>query len=385
MATKIQIRRGTAAAWTSANPTLAAGEPGLETDTGKWKWGNGATAWVSLGYVTSGMVSPMTTQDDLIVGGAAGAPARLAKGSDSQVLTVDPTTHHLLWATPAGGSSPLTTKGDLFGHSTADARIPVGSDGQVLTADSAQALGLKWAAGGGGGGVGEVKDQDSHDYTGATLLEIVGGWLEDLGGGHLRLTIPRPSSAGRAALGAYGDECNTVTIDSAWVLHGLSSVTGDGSAYPLACNDYGYGIYRAITDPAADFELMAHIKNLGNLGNMTGLWALDNSGNGVGYSPYDNGNSFIWRVNNYTYNGDGPNVSTETIIVGDHWIRLRRVGSNWSGCWSSDGDNWSAWTGDQSDARTITRVGFGAMYYKGNLLPKLERFVYGTTSITLPA
>lgn len=44
-----------------------------------------------------------------------------------------------------GGSSPLTTKGDLYGHSTVDARIPVGANGQVLTADSAQALGVKWA------------------------------------------------------------------------------------------------------------------------------------------------------------------------------------------------------------------------------------------------
>lgn len=44
-----------------------------------------------------------------------------------------------------GSTSPLTTKGDIFGHSTVDARIPVGSNGQVLTADSAQTLGLKWA------------------------------------------------------------------------------------------------------------------------------------------------------------------------------------------------------------------------------------------------
>lgn len=45
-----------------------------------------------------------------------------------------------------GGSSPLTTKGDLFGFDTADARIPVGPNGDVLTADSTQALGVKWAA-----------------------------------------------------------------------------------------------------------------------------------------------------------------------------------------------------------------------------------------------
>lgn len=45
-----------------------------------------------------------------------------------------------------GGSSPTTTKGDLAGFSTVSARIPIGSDTQVLVADSAQTLGLKWAA-----------------------------------------------------------------------------------------------------------------------------------------------------------------------------------------------------------------------------------------------
>lgn len=46
----IKLRRGTAAAWTSANPVLAAGEPGYETDTGNAKFGDGTTAWASLPY-----------------------------------------------------------------------------------------------------------------------------------------------------------------------------------------------------------------------------------------------------------------------------------------------------------------------------------------------
>jgi hypothetical protein len=50
MAVQIQIRNGTASAWTSANPTLAVGEMGAETDTGRFKIGNGSTAWNSLGY-----------------------------------------------------------------------------------------------------------------------------------------------------------------------------------------------------------------------------------------------------------------------------------------------------------------------------------------------
>lgn len=50
MAIQMQQRRGTAAQWTSVNPTLAAGEIGVETDTQKFKVGNGSTAWNSLGY-----------------------------------------------------------------------------------------------------------------------------------------------------------------------------------------------------------------------------------------------------------------------------------------------------------------------------------------------
>ena len=51
MADLIQIRRDTAANWTSANPVLAQGELGAETDTSKIKIGNGSTAWTGLAYL----------------------------------------------------------------------------------------------------------------------------------------------------------------------------------------------------------------------------------------------------------------------------------------------------------------------------------------------
>lgn len=50
MATRMQQRRGTAAQWTAANPVLAAGEIGFETDTNKFKMGNGSSAWSALQY-----------------------------------------------------------------------------------------------------------------------------------------------------------------------------------------------------------------------------------------------------------------------------------------------------------------------------------------------
>lgn len=50
MSVKIQLRHDTASNWTTANPTLSAGELGFETDTGKIKVGTGSTAWTSLAY-----------------------------------------------------------------------------------------------------------------------------------------------------------------------------------------------------------------------------------------------------------------------------------------------------------------------------------------------
>ena len=50
MAVQIQFRRGTAAAWTAANPILADGEMGVESDTDQFKIGDGLTAWTSLAY-----------------------------------------------------------------------------------------------------------------------------------------------------------------------------------------------------------------------------------------------------------------------------------------------------------------------------------------------
>ena len=48
----LRLRRDTAAAWTATNPILGNGEPGLETDTRKIKFGDGATAWTGLTYLS---------------------------------------------------------------------------------------------------------------------------------------------------------------------------------------------------------------------------------------------------------------------------------------------------------------------------------------------
>lgn len=79
----------------------------------------------------------------------AGAGVSCADDTDKTTCTIS-----------GGGSSPLTTKGDLYTRdSSADARLPVGADNLCLVADSTQSTGIKWASCSAGGGLtfGEVQ------------------------------------------------------------------------------------------------------------------------------------------------------------------------------------------------------------------------------------
>jgi len=52
----IQLRRDTAENWATNNPILASGELGIETDTEKFKLGNGTNPWSELQY--GGIIGP---------------------------------------------------------------------------------------------------------------------------------------------------------------------------------------------------------------------------------------------------------------------------------------------------------------------------------------
>lgn len=73
MAVRIQFRRGTAAEWAAANPTLAAGELGYETDTAKFKLGNGTDVWDDLVYAGVNQ----TDIEDAVAAVLDGAPGAL--------------------------------------------------------------------------------------------------------------------------------------------------------------------------------------------------------------------------------------------------------------------------------------------------------------------
>lgn len=76
----IQIRRDTAADWTSNNPTLSIGQPGYEDDTGKMKIGDGSTAWNSLGYFGEG-------KQTIYISASGITPATTSGAASSQIET----------------------------------------------------------------------------------------------------------------------------------------------------------------------------------------------------------------------------------------------------------------------------------------------------------
>jgi hypothetical protein len=63
---RIQFRRGKAAFWASENPILHSGEPGYETNTKKWKVGDGILPWNALPYMTGTIDSSEELADHII-------------------------------------------------------------------------------------------------------------------------------------------------------------------------------------------------------------------------------------------------------------------------------------------------------------------------------
>lgn len=124
MPVQIQFRRGTAAEWTAANPTLAIGEIGLETDTSKWKLGNGSTAWNSLAYAytagTAGATGPTGPTGPTGATGPAGATGATGAGGVENINAQTGTTYTFV----------LTDRDDLVTASNASAQtytIPLNS------------------------------------------------------------------------------------------------------------------------------------------------------------------------------------------------------------------------------------------------------------------
>jgi hypothetical protein len=152
---RIQVRRGTAAQWTAADPVLEAGEIGFESDTNLFKFGNGDDAWDLLPYAAADYTAFQNTLDDYLTVGLRGTANGVAslnssgKVPDNQINTDTYATRTLVRATVSGlqlhenvtyaTTSELTATyaagtTDWFGGTAIGARLTLNATG-VLTVD----------------------------------------------------------------------------------------------------------------------------------------------------------------------------------------------------------------------------------------------------------
>lgn len=99
MPTRIKARNDTAALWTAANPIMAKGEIGLETDTNQFKFGDGVRTWSALPYAAaSGGTVPadvlrnttagvlLFQSDNSVVGAAFTVPGFYLRGASGWTM-----------------------------------------------------------------------------------------------------------------------------------------------------------------------------------------------------------------------------------------------------------------------------------------------------------
>jgi hypothetical protein len=188
-------------------------------------------------------------------------------------------------------------------------------------------------------------------------------------------TALTPISASSANIATDGDECNAGTLDAAWTTRNVPAVTGDGAKYSIAMDAAGDAITRSFTDTGQPISIMAHLKDLASGQPMIGICALDNSGNGMAFSRYNDSNTYLWFISGWSYSSTGGSIAS-TPTLSDHWLHLERAGAHWRGRYSNDGSTWSAWSAMSIASNTISKIGILRAYGSGaSQTLGLERFV----------
>jgi len=293
MAVQIQLRRGTASQWTSANPILAEGEMGVELDSGRWKFGNGTSTWSVLAYGSGaalldgdkGDIAVSNTGTTWLIDAGAVTYAKMqAASTTSRVLGASSTSTTIQELTLGTGLSLSGTTLTATGATVADAdygNITVSGTGTVWTIDNGVVTYAKMQA------ASTNSKVIGSSSTSTTLTELTLGTGLSLSGTTLTAT-------GGVTDGDKGD----ITVSgtgSSWVIDNQAvtyakiqnvsatdkllgrSTAGAGSIEEITCTAAG----RAILDDA-DASAQRTTLGLGTLATQSGTFSGTSSGTNTG-------------------------------------------------------------------------------------------------------
>lgn len=180
--------------------------PAILTDAGYLRGYRVASAAPSAGRVltwnaTSSQwepgAGPITTRGDIFVGGAGGAPSRLAIGGANAVLSTDGTDHVWRTLSAALDAAMGDTRGMILVRGSSDWEpLLLGDAGEVLTSDGTDAAWEPPA-----GGAGDVDTYDMSSSTGITLTSDGTGTTArtaEVTSGVLRLTVANGATSAHA-------------------------------------------------------------------------------------------------------------------------------------------------------------------------------------------
>lgn len=260
MANKIQIRRDTAANWTSSNPTLSQGEIGFETDTYKIKIGNGSQAWTALGYFTA---EGLNAAEGITFVGDDSTGTRISDGETLKVTGAGSVTTAMsgdvLTITGTGGS--LTVVGDDSTGTSFNSgeTLKIAGGGGITTAVSGDVLTIT-------GGAQTILNFVGDDSTGVTLnngetLKIAGagGITASVSGDVLTIDGTGVTEGSGYALKVAADDSTARTINSGETIqfvgtNGISTTSDDEGKISISAAGVT-GLYSRTTAAATTSSL----------------------------------------------------------------------------------------------------------------------------------
>ncbi len=149
---RLKLRRDTAANWTAANPTLLAGEAGIESDTNRIKIGTGSTAWTSLAYYPF-VVSGGVVTGNLEIGstGSLSFEGSVADGFETTLGVVNPTADRTINLPNQSGTVLVSGNASIVNadiSATAEIAVSKLADGDArqLLQTAANGTDVEWAS-----------------------------------------------------------------------------------------------------------------------------------------------------------------------------------------------------------------------------------------------